>query len=102
MKPTGEGIACPVCGNFDHGVKDSRPGPGYWRRRRACNCGERFTTVEFHAADLRQGVPHLPALDLQKKLTAMPDRQRKIIEHLIWEFGPHTAPLPTADEDGGG
>ena len=98
MKPTGDGIACPHCGSIDHAVKDSRPGPGYLRRRRYCVCGQRFTTVEIEVNDFRRGAPYLPALDLQRKLNAMPDRQRKLIEHLIWEFGPHTAPLPSADD----
>lgn len=90
MNATGEGIPCPVCGRSDlHQVKDTRPGPGYWRRRRYCACGERFNTVEFHVANPRAGLPHFPALSLQQKLDAMSERQRKIVEHIIWEFGPH-------------
>lgn len=101
MKPTGPGISCPVCGSTDHAVKDSRPGNGYWRRRRSCKCGERFTTIELEAPNVRPGAPHLPGLDLERKLQAMSQRQRKIIEHLIWEFGPHKGPLPTEGEDHG-
>lgn len=99
MRSTGEGIECPVCGSFDHSVKDSRGGIGYWRRRRLCKCGERFTTVEIHVAHVRHGAPYMPGLDLQRKLSAMPDRQRKLIEHLIWEFGPRKEPLPVDCHD---
>lgn len=102
MKSTGEGIECPVCGSTDHQVKDSRGGIGYWRRRRACTaCDERFTTVEVHVPHPRHGAPYMPGIDLQRQLNAMPDRQRKLIEHLIWEFGPHKEPLPTEGEDHG-
>lgn len=41
------GIACPKCGNIDTDVKDSRQtASGLRRRRRACECGEKFTTYE--------------------------------------------------------
>lgn len=40
-------IACPKCGSQDQNVIDSRPVGGRVRRRRQCECGERFTTVEM-------------------------------------------------------
>ena len=40
------GIPCPECGSTDHQVKDTRPMSGYIRRRRKCECGHRFTTLE--------------------------------------------------------
>lgn len=42
---------CPRC-NTKSIVKDSRPSPGTWRRRRECEgCGHRFSTYEITAPD---------------------------------------------------
>lgn len=41
------GILCPACGSADNGVTDTRAHRYGWRRRRACSCGERFTTLEL-------------------------------------------------------
>lgn len=44
-----KGLSCPQCGNAETGVTDSRPDAigRYIRRRRRCQCGERFTTMEI-------------------------------------------------------
>lgn len=42
-------MKCPVCGNLDSKVIDSRPTEAEIRRRREClACGRRFTTYEVH------------------------------------------------------
>lgn len=41
------GIICPACGSAKTDVKDSRPQPDGWRRRRLCGCGHRFSTMEL-------------------------------------------------------
>lgn len=42
-------MKCPVCGNTDSKVIDSRPTDSEIRRRRECtSCGRRFTTYEVH------------------------------------------------------
>ena len=42
-------MKCPVCGNSESKVIDSRPTDSEIRRRREClACGRRFTTFEFH------------------------------------------------------
>jgi transcriptional regulator NrdR family protein len=43
----GEGLKCPECQSNNLLVNDSRPAAGYHRRRYKCECGHRFTTVEF-------------------------------------------------------
>lgn len=47
------GIACPKCGSTVNGVKDCRPAleNRIIRRRRACECGNRFTTREMVIGD---------------------------------------------------
>jgi len=49
MKASEKGVACPRCGSPQNLVTDSRPQPQgrYIRRRRRCDCGERFTTMEI-------------------------------------------------------
>ena len=43
-------MICPMCGNDDNCVKDSRiTSDGTVRRRRYCSCGIRFTTYELTA-----------------------------------------------------
>ena len=42
-------MKCPVCGNINSKVIDSRPTDSEIRRRREClSCGRRFTTYEIH------------------------------------------------------
>ena len=42
-------MKCPVCGNTESKVIDSRPTDSEIRRRRECtSCGRRFTTYEVH------------------------------------------------------
>ena len=42
-------MKCPVCGNVNSKVIDSRPTDSEIRRRREClSCGRRFTTYEIH------------------------------------------------------
>lgn len=42
-------MKCPVCGNTNSKVIDSRPTDSEIRRRREClSCGRRFTTYEIH------------------------------------------------------
>ena len=88
MRRTGDGIPCPACGGHDHTVKDSRPGVDYLRRRRYCVCGSRFTTVELMVPHIRHNASLIPAVVLQRKLNAMPDHHRKIVENLIAAFDP--------------
>lgn len=46
------GIPCPGCGHTASEVRDSRPYPGGWRRRRRCAaCAVTFRTVEFVLPD---------------------------------------------------
>jgi transcriptional regulator NrdR family protein len=41
------GIACPHCGSKANKITDSREAPhNQIRRRRACECGQRFSTYE--------------------------------------------------------
>lgn len=53
MAPRGEqyaaedGLKCPSCGSIKLGVSDSRPFQGTIRRRRKCECGNKFSTIEF-------------------------------------------------------
>lgn len=45
--PNGGGIHCPQCRSTESEIKDSRPNArGVRRRRKCCNCTERFTTLE--------------------------------------------------------
>lgn len=45
-------MMCPICGSDNNSVKDSRMnGDGIVRRRRACECGIRFTTYELTAEE---------------------------------------------------
>lgn len=43
------GIPCPECGSSSGKVVDSRPRDGGTRRRRICDNGHRFSTVEVVA-----------------------------------------------------
>lgn len=43
---------CPVCGNEETKVVDSRSQAEKKKRRRSCpSCGHRFTTIEMHIED---------------------------------------------------
>jgi len=48
------GLPCPSCGSHRSEVKDSRSynDNSIYRRRKCKNCGERYTTLEYVAADL--------------------------------------------------
>lgn len=59
------GIPCPSCGHCTSDVRDSRPYPGGWRRRRRCHaCDVTFRTVEFVLPDegivVKPGVGQTP------------------------------------------
>lgn len=46
-------MMCPKCSSLETGVTDSRPvESAIRRRRRCCECGERFTTYELDAAEI--------------------------------------------------
>lgn len=58
MKETG--VRCPHCCGVNQKVIDSRPAPNGWkRRRRACQCGERFSTIEIALPDEAEGTSKL-------------------------------------------
>jgi hypothetical protein len=84
VKAVGNGLACPKCGGLDLDVKDSRAANGMIRRRRRCTaCSERFTTYEAAADDDERGSSLMRALDLRRKLDALPPNLRPLIEALI-------------------
>lgn len=49
-----DGLRCPECGSLRHTVIFRRLAEGKFRRRRQCECGHRFTTVENLEPDTRQ------------------------------------------------
>lgn len=56
------GVLCPACGSAKTDVKDSRPQPGGWRRRRRCACGHRFTTMELVVDERPRVVQQVPVV----------------------------------------
>ena len=56
-------MKCPTCGKpaggGEQGIRviDSRPCPGGIRRRRECQCGTRFSTIETIVYEAGGGVP---------------------------------------------
>ena len=49
-------MTCPKCGSENTGCIDSRSGKRKRRRRYVCkNCGERFSTYEIYADELKIG-----------------------------------------------
>lgn len=52
-------MKCPTCHGFDARCIDSRDRSDGRRRRYACPCGLKFTTVEMHV-DVPAGRPGLP------------------------------------------
>lgn len=71
------GVRCPVCGDTESTVIDTRPSPGgYTRRRRECPIGHRYTTEEFvredtAEAELSVAVRVRMANDVGKRLDEM-------------------------------
>lgn len=47
-------IVCTVCGSMENTVKDTRVTHNTMRRRRACQCGFRWTTYELPAVDMER------------------------------------------------
>lgn len=52
-------MKCPKCSGYDAMCIDSRDGETGRRRRYACPCGVKFTTVEMHV-EITPGRPGLP------------------------------------------
>lgn len=49
-----EGVKCPQCGSIDLNVVSTRRAENALRRRRECNRGHRFDTVELLADDAKR------------------------------------------------
>ena len=58
-----EGVACPVCGEFESKVLDCRPvhSEGTFRRRRLCPNGHKYSTKEMLSVEYN-AIKHNPKL----------------------------------------
>jgi transcriptional regulator NrdR family protein len=89
MTVSGEGIVCPACGSANVGVKDTRPFPGGIRRRRLCECGTRFSTMEMPVEDTMDNQKRtliLGALDLLAKVKQLPRAKQDLVLSLVEMF----------------
>lgn len=75
------GLLCPACGNDKLVVRDSRPQPCGVRRRRVCECGHRFTTIETVIADAPIVIEQVPVQGgFALRSTSLADYKARLLE----------------------
>lgn len=76
--PEGSGLHCPKCNAIvTSGVVDCRLAFGGFRRRRECQCGERFTTLET-VVELHPGQPVGMVKEKREKPATKPEPEKPV------------------------